>query len=521
MKSLKFIYILFASVLIIAGCKKGQGPDMNYAIPAASNLSITDIVPRKATITWDYKGTEANLFTVEVSTSSTFAIGGQVKMLKFNAEAEKKIALDSLGSLVTYYVRVQALNGDPMFTSAYTVQKFVSGEIETIFNPIVKADLTASSVLLSWKLPKKGSVTHIDLKTAAGVAVPRVNLTPAQITAQKVLVTGLQQATTYKAIIYEAEENKGEATFNTRDPNEAITVNASSVIYETLQDAIDAAVSGDIINIGNAKYDFSDGSNITITNKSITIKALSSAARPEITSKQLDLIGNVSSLKLSGLKLIGKSSYSIVATGITGASNITVENCEFTGPTAGLIYVAATGTAANVTFNLDNSICHDFGATGGDFIDFRAGTLSGMRVTNSTFYKVARDFFRIDAITYPTGNAPVLVENCTFNNVCGMDGAQGRFMYIRVVKVTGYTMMKINKCILTNKYRSTGNGVTPIVEFNTNNVFGNSSTEWAGGTVSTGTTTLDPQYLDVVNNNFTVGNATIKAAGLGDPRWLK
>lgn len=102
-----------------------------------------------------------------------------------------------------------------------------------------------------------------------------------------------------------------------------------------------------------------------------------------------------------------------------------------------------------------------------------------------------------------------------------MDGAQGRFMYIRVVKVTGYTMMKINKCILTNKYRSTGNGVTPIVEFNTNNVFGNSSTEWAGGTVSTGTTTLDPQYLDVVNNNFTVGNATIKAAGLGDPRWLK
>ncbi|WEK17712.1 MAG: DUF4957 domain-containing protein [Candidatus Pedobacter colombiensis] len=510
---------LLALMLLTAftACKKAPGPVMNYYVDAPKNMRLNAV---KTTLhaTWEYSGKENVGFLAQVAYDANFST-----IIKSDTLASTATAVDftNLSYFSEAYVRVRALSSNLILHS-----NFVAATIkpESILKTILKSELTATSAILRWNAPSSGTLTSVLILDNLKKTERTIQLSTQNISSQSLLIDGLESAGNYTAVIFAGEDRKGVLTFNAVDLKMSITIQGSTEIYETLHEAVAAAPAGGIINIGGAKYDFSTLGTVEIT-KAVTIRAVQGGDIPEITSQAFNIVGNVASLTLSGLKIAGKSSYAIIATGLTSACSIVVENCEVTGPTAGLVYVAATAVAAaNVNFRMNNSVCRDFGATGGDFIDFRAGGLSGMTITNSTFYNLARDFFRIDATTtYPISNPPILVENCTFNNVCGYgtNGTQGRFIYIRVAKVTGYTMMKINKCILTNKFRSLASGVNPTIEFTNNNVFGNYSTEWAGGTVSNAVTTLDPQYADVVKFNFTVGNATVKAAGLGDPRWLK
>lgn len=500
-----------------AACKKAEGPSMNYYIASPQNLALNAV---KTTLhaTWEYTGTENSGFLAQVASDANFA-----NILKTDTLAATVHAVDftNLGYFSEAYVRVRALSSNLILHSTFTK---TSIKPESILKTILKSELTATTAILRWNAPSSGTLTSVLILDNLKKTERTIQLSAANVSSQSLSIDGLESAGNYTAVIFAGEDRKGVLTFSAVDLRMSITIEGSTVIYETLHDAIAAAAAGSTINMGGAKYDFSTLGTVDIT-KAVTIRAVQGGDVPDITVQAFNIVGNVASLKLSGLKITGKSSYTIIATGLTSACSIVVENCEVTGSTAGLVYVAATAAGtANVNFKLDNSICKDFGAAGGDFIDFRAGALSGITVTNSTFYNLARDFFRIDATTaYPIANPPILIENCTFNGICGYGsaGTQGRFLYVRVAKVTGYTMMKINKCIFSNKVRSLANGVNPTVEFTNNNVSGNFSTEWGGNTVSSGTTTLDPQYTDVAKYNFTIGNATIKAAGLGDPRWLK
>lgn len=510
-------YKIFMAFILLSGfvaCKKAKGPDMNYYIASPQNLKLNAV---KTTLhaTWEYSGKENSGFLAQVAADANFTTILKTDTLGSTVTA---VDFDNLGYFSEAYVRVKALSSNIVLHSG-----FINASIkpESILKTILKSELTATSAVLRWNAPSSGTVTSVLIIDNLKKTERTIQLSAQNVSSQSVSIDGLESAGNYTAVIFAGEDRKGVLTFSAVDLRMSITIEGSSVIYETLHAAVAAAASGSTINVGGAKYDFNSLGTIEIT-KALTIRAVQGGDIPEISSQAFNLVGNVASFKLSGIKVSGSSLYIIVATGLTSACNVTIENCDMTKATAGLIYVAATGTAANVNFTVNNSIFHEFGATGGDFIDFRAGVLSGTKITNSTFYKLARDFFRIESIvSLPGSNGPVLIENCTFDNICGVDGTQGRFLYPRIAKVTGVTAMKINKCILTNKFRSQTNGVTPTVEFSNNNVFGNYSTEWASGTVSTGVTTLDPQYTDAAKFNFTVGNATIKAAGLGDPRWLK
>lgn len=503
-----------------AACKKAEGPDMNYYIASPQNLSL-NAVKTTLHVTWEYAGSENSGFLAQVASDANF-----VTILKTDTLGAAVNAVDftDLGYFSEVFVRVRALSSNIVLHSGFVK---ASLRPDNILKPILKAELTASSAILRWDALNSNTLTSVLIIDNLKKTERTIQLSSDNLSTQSLPIDGLESAGNYTAVIFAGEDRKGVLTFNAVDLKMSITIEGSSVIYETLHDAVAAAPSGSVINMGGAKYDFSALATVDIT-KAVTIRAVQGGDVPEITSLAFNIVGNVSSFKLSGLKIVGKSSYVIVATGLTGTCAITVENCDVKGATAGLVYVASSAVStANVNFALDNSICHDFGASGGDFIDFRAGALSGIKVTNSTFYNVARDFIRIDATTsYSPSNPPILVENCSFNNICGYSapgatGTQGRFIYIRVPKVTGYTMMKVSKCIFTNKVRSQTSNVIPTIEFSNNNVFGANSTDWASGTVSTGTTTLDPQYTDASTFNFTVGNPTVKAAGLGDPRWLQ
>ena len=532
MKTKIDVVIVFSVLLLAFSCNENADIDPHYAIPAPANLNIANLEARKATVNWDYKDQGATGFTLELFTSSAFEATGLVKQVAPDI-TERSVSFDSLASLTTYYVRMQASNGDPLYTSAYATLSFESAEIESIFNPVSRNDLTATSVLLTWNSPKTGTVTHVILTEDGGSPMSPVTLSASEIAAGSAKIENLKQATTYKAVIYDHDEDKGEVTFTTLDPNVAITINSGPVIYENLQDAVDAANPGDVIHVGEAKYDFSD-ETITIDGKSLTIMALEGAEnRPEITLKNFDLKGNISDFHVEGLKIISTSKantstntdynkHLFELTYVSGNIDVMIENCDLSGAESGLCFTQTVGASnapepvpgtGNFSLTVDHCLLHDFGNAGGDFIDFRSGTISKILIRNSTFRNGCRSFLRIDNTMTLSEESTVRLENCTINSFS--DG--GQFVRAR----TANTNVVVQQCLVTNKITGKSNQIEEgcSLTFIDCNIFGTNSADIHSGAPDGGWTELDPQYADPDHGDLTVGNAELRAAGIGDPRW--
>ena len=530
---LSSVFFLF---LTFTACKEDEGPDLHLSIPAPESITVTDQKAKVATINWEYADTRAQTFTIEISANNSFAPILQTKTVEAGI---KTVSFDNLGSLTPYFVRIQALADDPMYHSHYATSTFTSSEIESIFLAVNRADITPTTVILKWDAPKKGSVNKIIVTPTGGTALAPVQLSAADIAAKKITISNLISATSYTAEIFENEETKGEVSFSTKDVNSRITINGTGTNYELLQDAVNAARSGDVIKFGPAVYDFSAATNsvITINGKALTFEAEVAGARmPEITLKTFVLKGNIPSLKVSGLKIksISKSTdtdyekHIFGATYLTGETNIVLENSDFSGAEAGLLFTQTVG-AANapepiagsgvLNLTVDNCLLHDFGNAGGDFIDFRSGTLGKITFKNSTLWKAGRAIFRGDATATATAHNILLIENSTFNSFAN-GGA-----FIRMA--TPGVSVQVTKCIIANKTSANNNvvsGAGTTLKFNQNNVFGTNAASINSVITSgfnVGTTALDPGFADAANGSFTVSNATLKAAGVGDPRWIK
>lgn len=516
-------------------CKK-DGPNYNYSIPVPAEIAVADLRAEKATISWNYTDTRVENFVVEVSKNANYAAADSFVIA---AAEEKKIALDSLESKITYYVRMRALTTDPLYHSQYATATFVSAEIESIFLPVDRKDITATSVMLKWTQPKTGSVSKVVVTPLPGNSLPAVTLSAGDISAKQVTISNLQSATAYRAEIFGGDERKGIVTFSTRDANARITINNAPTVYDLLQDAVNAAASGDVIRFGPAAYDFSDPANsvITINNKSLTFEAENPAAamKPAVTLKTFALTGNVGQIKVSGMKIISISKstdtdydkHIFGATYATGTVSVVLENCDLSGAVSGLMFTQTVGAASapspvpgsgSFELTIDNCLLHDFGNSGGDFIDFRSGAVAKVHMKNSSIWSSARSFFRIDATAAAAGGNTMLFENNTFNAVAN-GGA-----FIRVA-APGCNV-ELVKNIITNKPSSQNNSVSgagTTLKYTNNNVFGTNAagiTSTITSGFNTGTTSLDPQYGNAAQGVFTVGNAAVKAAGVGDPRWL-
>lgn len=520
-----------ALMLSGASCKK-DGPDMNLSIPVPAAITFTDLKAEKATMNWTYADERARKFVIEVSKNQNYAAPDSF----VTTAAEKTVLLDSLESKITYYVRMRALADDPLYHSRYATATFVSAEIESIFLPVDRKDIQATSAVLKWSAPKTGSVSKLVIIPQGGSS-SNVTLSAGDISARQTTLTGLQPVTAYRVEIWGGDERKGITTFTTKDPNARITINNNPTNYDLLQDAVNAAVSGDVIKFGPAAYDFSDPANavIVIDNKSLTLEAEDPAAavKPAITMTTFNLKGNIGQLKVSGLKIISKSGntdylkHIFGGTYATGAVNLVLENCDFSGAVAGLFFTQTVGASTapepipgtgNFELSINNCLLHDFGNSGGDFIDFRSGTIVKVHMKNSTIWAAARSFYRVDATANAAVGNTMLFENNTFNAVA--NGAA----FIRVAAAG--CNVQLTKNIITNKPSSNNNSVSgtgTTLKYTDNNVFGTNAASITSAVTTgfnIGTTNLDPQYTNAAQGNFTVGNATVKTAAVGDPRWL-
>jgi hypothetical protein len=210
--------------------------------------------------------------------------------------------------------------------------------------------------------------------------------------------------------------------------------------------------------------------------------------------------------------------------------NLTFTNCDLSGADAGLFFTQTVGAGSlpepapgtgSFSLTVTNCLLHDFGATGGDFIDFRSGSFDKVTIKNSSIWKSARAFFRTDNTATAAGTNQVTIESCTFDAVC-TGGA-----FIRVAAPG--TKVAVTKCMLTNKTSNNNNSISgtgTAVTLTQSNIFGSNSANFSSviSPAPTGNTALDPGYAGASTGNFKVGGANaaaIKAAAQGDPRWLQ
>lgn len=501
--------LMFVGLLSFWGCKKAEGPDMNYYVSKPSNLTL-DLHKTILTANWEYNTDDRIAgFRVDVASDQGFTNIIQTDTL---AVDQRSFTFDDLGYFSAAYVRVRTLAKDIILNSEFATANVLP---ESVFITPDKADIAVSHALLKWNAPSSGNVTDLLIINAATKVERSIKLSAENIASRSIDVSGLESAQTYTAILFGGEDRKGVLTFTMKDINASISIEGTSDIFETIQEAIDAAKSGDIINVGSAKYDFGTTA-VSVTDKALTIRAKDPNTIPEITSGGINFTGTVSDFKISGIKWIFKGSQSLVITALTSTINLTIENADFSGADAGFIYAASSASInADLRLTVNNTLIHDYGASGGDFIDFRAGTVTAMNFTNCTFWKSGRSFLRIDATTNCVGSSPFVFQNCTFDNLCT---SGQRFVYIR----TGNTTTLFNKCIITNLNNSSTNGSGATLTFTDTNISsGNVSTITSGSKNNTGITNVNPQYTSAATGNFTVGEASIKAAGLGDARWVK
>jgi hypothetical protein len=393
---------------------------------------------------------------------------------------------------------------------------------------------TESENILYEVAPDDIKATSVTLKWPAGSEVNRILLMPGNIQYQisaadkaagSATVTGLTGETTYTAMLYRDNKQRGQTSFTT-----LIDLGGAIPVYpeDNLADIIAAAAAGDVLVLFPGVHSITTG-DVQIT-KSITIKGLFPHNKPVVSVrfvlnsgvgdfhiKDLDLMGTYGEtpVKLAQAIFFNSGNYTV--------NSVTVESCIVRSYNQALIYGgSAVLKLENLT--ITESILSDIVNDGGDFIDFRSGHVVNLSITNSTFNRVAafpRDFIRLDnsSSNFPGSTTKILIDKCTFYNV----SHSRRILYVRFVsnesKVTntifagpeGYTGYYSNQAATTNPECSKNNYFNAPAFYTTSMKLD----------LSTNYTTLDPGFVNVSAGNFKVTNQTLIDNQIGDPRWLK
>ena len=140
---------------------------------------------------------------------------------------ESPYILEGLTGETVYFLRIKAFSNSGIAPSLWSY--FEDGDLrsfetdgEQIFNAVASADLTESTVRLTWLA--EAEVTHIDVYASeedfdAGEAVlQRYEMTAEDLTASACTISGLEAQTEYWFVIYNGSTKRGEIGATTTPP---------------------------------------------------------------------------------------------------------------------------------------------------------------------------------------------------------------------------------------------------------------------------------------------------------------
>lgn len=526
MKNIRNIILAAAGLGFITGLVSCSDPmDEIKDLTLARNfapVALTAKVINKTNVKLEWNKSEASSYTIEVfaNDSLTFA-GSPVKVIE--GITANTYTVSGLEGETQYSFRVKAITAGNTARDSKWSTVFAETDPEQILYAVdLDNDVTANAVTLRW--PAGSTATAI-------VATPgdiTHNLTADEIAAGAATVTGLQAETAYTFKLMNGTKTRGTIKATT-----AIDLGGAKLVKagEDLAEAIAAAADGESLALMPGTYPIvnDEGKTTTVAiNKSISIKSVRATDRAVINGGFV--VTNGAALSLSQIVLNGDKTvsfavdYSTAEAGNMG--NLTIEGCDLTGFTKGLIYQDKTAIKME-TLTINNSILHDISA-GQDFIDFRKGAYANLLFTNNTVYNVTcRDFIRFDdSASNFAGLTPFIkIDHCTLD---GLGSTNKGILYTRFGGNTGHTTVFSNNIVSNSSGIFSNQTKTAAPAFSGNNYF--NSPNLIEATADAGLksiifdnagTAYDPAYANAEKGDFTVGSDDVKALKIGDPRWLK
>lgn len=406
----------------------------------------------------------------------------------------------------------------------------------TVANVVLKqpaiADIWYLHAKMSWK--SGNTITHLLLEEPENSSdEPKtINLEPDVITAGNTIVYGLMPNTTYRVTIFNAEQSYNFVMFKTPQlPYGEIDVPAEVRGADIDKLVNDLAFEGMVLNLaGGTEY-----TNVRLRIKtSITIKGgegtkITTAGNQKMygVNKKMEIIFDNIHFIYTGAS--GADLFNVDADKGAGVPSINVEllafkNCIIENVGRNMWQTSDNNDIVD-EFVIDNCLITGQSAGNRRVIGWpnRNNKLGKVVVKNSTFVNLNRVVnASIETPPDPDANPPipspmpmnVIVENCTFYDLVGADNL---FDLNNQIANVSFTKCLFAKGTNANIVRTTGNKTS------TNNYHLNDIT--FGSNVIDPMTSYDKSSNEVFTEpdklNFNIKDATFKALGIGDPKWLK
>ncbi|MBD1424099.1 DUF4957 domain-containing protein [Sphingobacterium arenae] len=514
---MKYKYIIWFSAMMVglglSSCKENlleEITELNLD-RALSPTELTAQVVDRTNVRLNWRRvSNADSYVIEIFDNAEFS-GTATRSIEGVKFEELPYTVEGLFGETIYGVRVGAV-GEGLGNSTWITTTFETG-IEHIFNELDPETLTEESVTLSW--PEGELVTSVVLMP--GEIEHRVSSADAE--AGTTTIVGLESDVTYTATLMNEDKRRGVMVFTTLLGGPGVTKVTTS---DNLAAVIAAAADGAVFAIEPGTYVINDKIEI---NKNISVRGYKPHKKPVIQGAIFRVTKNAA-LTLRDLSLDGTG----------GGSDQTVvynedldspygaflmQNCEVKKYVKGIFYVNKKARIPSVTFT--NNLIHDIECNEGDFIDFRKGIADEFIFVDNTVYNsaAARDLFRMDAggsDNFGSVESKITISSNTFYKAVSNNGK--RYLYIRLAN---HSISFTKNLIVESEGYYTNQGATTITELSGNNYHNapnfTASTQSNAQNDSGNYTSLNPEFTDPENGDFTVNNLDLKLNGIGAARW--
>lgn len=424
----------------------------------------------------------------------------------------------------TYYIRVRAVDADHSErNSKWTTIDRTTGS-EQNMNKVKNADITSSSVKLTWKAGIQVDKIVV-APAAAGSSAKTVtyNVTADDMANGSAVVEGLTAETNYKATLKLGEKTRGTASFTTAlDFSDATLITADDAEWATklqgggkykLAPGTYGAPTSKLVLDADVQIGAADPANLPVINTYININNASVLLyQVVLDGTGTEDNGNPQAIEFKSAGVV---------------KSLTVRDCEIKNYVKGLMYINQPVVVGTITF--DNCLIHDIVCDGGDMFDSRKGGWDLLKITNSTIYNCAakRSIIRMDdASSAVSAKAETIIDHNTFHEVGSDDATNQMFLYIRFA---GNSSQFTNNVVSGFRLKRgfSNNAATTAAEFKNNWYYDcRNLTSLVDGNTETvrffdaaGTILTESPFRNAADADFYIKDEAQRDKQFGDPRW--
>jgi hypothetical protein len=430
-----------------------------------------------------------------------------------------------------YQVQVRANAADSNFNSKMSNLGSIKTPLfPTILNTPGVSDVSENAVRVSWTTGGAAVTSVKILKASDSSEVTSVTLTPADVTAQFKIISGLAPSTGYIIFLYSGTSVRGWADFATKAPLAGNLIDLRGITGRpsVLADTIPIVPSGSIIilkrgetyNIAaavniNKSLTFLSGTDLSVTGQAI----ISLPANFNITSGSIIDSIVFNDVTLRGTDYTSKYVFNINTACTIGKMNFISCKAEIF---RGMVRLQSQPAIIN-NFLVDNCIIDSISNYGVINVDVATAKADNIIFRNSTIYKAEK------VITSRNNSTSVLVENCTFNEAPWGGGNNYYIDYSTSPTNNVTNGITIANCIFgVGKINNSNVSIRGIranaaTTINGSNNYRTSDQVSLGNdipSIITYTKTAAQLFMDPANGNFRIIDTSFPGrSNSGDPRW--